>query len=789
MSFFTRPNFEDRQHVQYSGTSITLSGFTNINNTGYLMVKSQTLDFTGTTTASTQYNIAGVNGYINNGEFSSLIIEPPIILLSGYTGTTTVDVTGYVLTSLDSEGRVVWQTPTGSNSGNCVTDFYVSNLHGCSPITVWDQFQHTTCSATGQSSNAFGYNTKAYGDYSQALGNNTKALTDYTTVNGQNTISGGKSFGVSGYTINNGLIILNSSYGDVSSEYTYSSRLVLMDGDIYAFNLVYIDSVDYDVVLSATTIQLLDNTLNIGCTYVLNIDNLNNTSADNKSGYYSKTDGYNTRAVGFYSHAEGKGNFAIGNHSHAEGSYGESSINIALGHGSHAEGAGTLSKGDGSHAEGGGSISNGNYSHAEGESTTSNGYYSHSEGYNTVTNGIHSHAEGYATETYNSIAHTEGSQTKSFGYASHSEGINNISGLVYLNCEFISAGTGNYFYIDTVHGDVTNYFQSGDELFISDVNSNKNFLVSLNEYSIDGISYQEISPSVSGTVISILPDPGFPSDSGLFITNLTNLITDTAISNCIFTYGSHSEGSFIIDTVPNPSILGNISFGHGSHAEGIFDNSIRNVAYGLGSNAKGYGTKSIGNFSHASGINCYSDGESSFIHSQQSYIKNGENSSILGGYINDIIDSDNSTVLGGRDNHILQSLRNGIVGGLSNNILSSSDNSTILGGRDNTINLSLHSSILGGSDNTVGNSSNSIIVGGDSNTINGLSNVVMLGTNNLSASSDDTVYVPNLVVSQPYIPSSSGDTGGDVGNISWDETHLYIKTNTGWGRISLDYAW
>ena len=111
MSFFTRPNFEDRQHVQYSGTSITLSGFTNINNVGYLKINPQILDFTGTTTASTLYNISGAVGYINQGEITSFILEPPVSLISGSTGTTTVDVTGYVLTSLDAYGRVIWTQP------------------------------------------------------------------------------------------------------------------------------------------------------------------------------------------------------------------------------------------------------------------------------------------------------------------------------------------------------------------------------------------------------------------------------------------------------------------------------------------------------------------------------------------------------------------------------------------------------------------------------------------------------------------------------------------------------
>ena len=38
-NFFTRPKFEDRQLVQYSGTSITLSGETNIYPTGLLRIQ------------------------------------------------------------------------------------------------------------------------------------------------------------------------------------------------------------------------------------------------------------------------------------------------------------------------------------------------------------------------------------------------------------------------------------------------------------------------------------------------------------------------------------------------------------------------------------------------------------------------------------------------------------------------------------------------------------------------------------------------------------------------------
>jgi len=160
-NFFTRPIFQNRQMVQRSGHTITLSGETIINTLGTLQISAQILDFTGSTSASTIYNIAGVSGYVNYGQPSSFIVKPPIILSAGTSATTTVNVTGYILGGLDSEGRVAWFPAsnfftggtgssggttiitqfTGNTSADCITHLWITNLHGCSPITVWDNFR------------------------------------------------------------------------------------------------------------------------------------------------------------------------------------------------------------------------------------------------------------------------------------------------------------------------------------------------------------------------------------------------------------------------------------------------------------------------------------------------------------------------------------------------------------------------------------------------------------------------------------------------------------------------
>ena len=65
--------------------------------------------------------------------------------------------------------------PFSGGSGNCIADFYVTNIHGCSPITIFDQVQSSGSSSSGILSFSFGYQTSATTDYSHAEGINTIA--------------------------------------------------------------------------------------------------------------------------------------------------------------------------------------------------------------------------------------------------------------------------------------------------------------------------------------------------------------------------------------------------------------------------------------------------------------------------------------------------------------------------------------------------------------------------------------------------------------------------------------
>ena len=105
MPFLTRPHFEDRQIVQFGDESIRLSGITKIGPT--------ILDFSGSTTGETTVTINTLTGYLNGQRSSGLMVEPAQLKISGSTGTTTQNVTGFVLQSIDPYGSVEWAPISG----------------------------------------------------------------------------------------------------------------------------------------------------------------------------------------------------------------------------------------------------------------------------------------------------------------------------------------------------------------------------------------------------------------------------------------------------------------------------------------------------------------------------------------------------------------------------------------------------------------------------------------------------------------------------------------------------
>ena len=188
---------------------------------------------------------------------------------------------------------------------------------------------------------------------------------------------------------------------------------------------------------------------------------------------------------------------------------------------------------------------------------------------------------------------------------------------------------------------------------------------------------------------------------------------------------------------------------------------------------------------------------SSVFGGQNNLVETGStSSSIVGGNNNTIDDISRSTIIGGSGNTltwgytispssnggsnsiisstdaILSGLsRNSVILGGNNNkiydpsgsILTQSDNSAIIGGVDNFMNAVTNSAILGGRQNSMVNTIlDSVIITGSGNTVDNAYRSVILGGQGITASDNDTVYTPDLIVSGDSIVSNNSTVNNDL---------------------------
>ena len=99
-------------------------------------------------------------------------------------------------------------------SAGCVSDLWVTNVHGCSPITFHNQMRNPGCVSDGYLSNSFGYNTLSIGDFSNS--------------SGSGTTSGARRFEILPDSINYGLITIPTEidFSDyfTSSDYSFLDK-------------------------------------------------------------------------------------------------------------------------------------------------------------------------------------------------------------------------------------------------------------------------------------------------------------------------------------------------------------------------------------------------------------------------------------------------------------------------------------------------------------------------------------------------------------------------------------
>ena len=182
----------------------------------------------------------------------------------------------------------------------------------------------------------------------------------------------------------------------------------------------------------------------------------------------------------------------------------------------------------------------------------------------------------------------------------------------------------------------------------------------------------------------------------------------------------------------------------------------------------------------------------------RSSIMGGSGNTVSGYFSTNIKGADNF-IVGGVDNQVSSIERSGILGGTNNLISGESGiiDSIICGGNDNIVSgdASISSFIGGGSKNYIkqgaGSSSveRSAIIGGSGNTLSLdnqlIENSVILGGNGISATSSNTVYVPNLEVrGQAYTPIHDNLTGGTTFIPDWDNSNVQILTLSGNTNVS-----
>jgi hypothetical protein len=314
-----------------------------------------------------------------------------------YTGDPSQNIAGSSYKAELQQLSSLFSTSTFSGgSGNCIADLYVTNIHGCSPITIYDSIRSTGTTVSGLTSFSFGFETSATTDYSFAIGAQTLASGPYSHADGISTISSGISSHAEG------ILTVAAEWGSHAEGGYYNGSNLVPGGKALAWG--------------------------------------------------SHAEGTLTIASGVSSHSEGVYSFALGWGSHSEGGYVDGGLysgGTAIGKGSHAEGEETISSGTSSHSEGWLTNSSGSYSHAEGQLTLSLGQASHSEGQNTMSSGDWSHAEGTSTIASGYWSHAEGSQTIASGDFSHAEGFGTLAdgkgshaeGGYFLHPTYVSGGT------------------------------------------------------------------------------------------------------------------------------------------------------------------------------------------------------------------------------------------------------------------------------------------------------------------------------------------------------------
>ena len=472
--FFTRPNIEDRQLVQYTTDTINLSGTTAIANPGYLKINqgaapglvATSLDFDGTViwgpVSGLSWSVSACTSplYVNNivacpSSAGTIVVQSGILTVNGalqLNPTLSGGTANDRLLVIDSNGYVkVGQTGTSISSLSYNNNNLVLTLNDGSIFTA------TINTMTGLTINGnlnVSGNTSIVGNLNVTGNTYVSGSVSATTFygNGSN-LTGIPDYYVTGGTFVSNILTLNRQNGSVIIAGFTGFTDNYVTGGTYNYSTGTLTLNRQNGSLSVSGLSFTGNTLGTCITdiYVQNLYGCSNPITIQSS---LKSAAGGSTAAGTLSFAFGNGVTAAGNYSMAQGNL----TSTAGGTYAHAEGIGSTASGQGSHAEGKSTIASNQYSHAEGDSTTSSGLGSHSEGQSTTASGNFSHSQGILTTSSGNYSFASGSGSTASGVASFVHSSNStVSGdrSVVLGGSGINGTQSDYVYVSNLNVNTT----------------------------------------------------------------------------------------------------------------------------------------------------------------------------------------------------------------------------------------------------------------------------------------------------------------------------------------------
>lgn len=442
-NFFTRPKFEDRQIVQYTNDTISLSGTTAIANPGYLQINqgaapglvATSLDFDGTViwgpVSGLSWSVSACTSplYVNNivacpSSAGTIVVQSGILTVNGalqLNPTLSGGTANDRLLVIDSNGYVkVGQTGTSISSLSYNNNNLVLTLNDGSIFTA------TINTMTGLTINGnltVSGNTSIVGNLNVTGNTYVSGSVSATTFygNGSN-LTGIPDYYVTGGTFVSNILTLNRQNGSVIIAGFSGFTDNYVTGGTYNYGTGTLTLNRQNGSFSVSGLSFTGNTLGTCITdiYVQNLYGCGNPITIQSS---LKSAAGGSTAAGTLSFAFGNGVAAAGNYSMAQGN----ATSTAGGTYAHAEGISTLASANSSHAEGNNTVASGNWSHAEGRLTLATNTGSHAEGSATFSSGLYSHSEGLGTSATTIGSHSQGIRTIASGDYSFASGSGSTS--------------------------------------------------------------------------------------------------------------------------------------------------------------------------------------------------------------------------------------------------------------------------------------------------------------------------------------------------------------------------